>query len=140
MKKIICLCLIGVLVLALTGCASEGIGEMPDNSQLTKNSYIEQYEGLISGTELKSLVKRIKTYNENDLVPNDIVINDLSEIGIKNESGDYDASNVRTSAKFEVTLEYDNDGWVTTVNVSEVKENTSGDTSLNISGEVSGEQ
>ena len=103
---LIAVALVGVgvyLYSSAAGMMNSGVNELASADMMTKNSKIELYEGQITGSELKTLFRQLKTYNAKDIFPTDLSITGVAE------------SAVRTSANYKITLGYDAQGWVNSI-------------------------
>ena len=104
---LIAVALVGVgvyLYSSATGMMNSGVDELMSADMLTKNAKIEQYEGQITGSELKTLLRSLRAYNNQEIFP--------TELNAGIEIGD-----VRNSANYNVTLDYDDQGWIDTIEV-----------------------
>ena len=76
---LIAVALVGVgvyLYSSAAGMMNSGVNELASADMMTKNSKIELYEGQITGSELKTLFRQLKTYNAKDIFPTDLSITD----------------------------------------------------------------
>ena len=94
----------------------------PIVDMLKMNGRIEQYSGKINGNDLKLLIRVINAYNANQMYPTDLIINDSSNARITLvNSRQYSGDNIVDSNLYEISLEYGEDGFITEINVSDIK-------------------
>lgn len=82
-----------------------------------KNSEFEAYEdSAVKGSEIKTLIRKVKAFNKQGVFPN----------GIKINSGDVDSinvGNISNGSTHVVTMHYDNDGYVCNIEVTNLTNN-----------------
>ena len=108
---LIAVALVGVgvyLYSSAAGMMNSGVNELASADMMTKNSKIELYEGQITGSELKTLFRQLKTYNAKDIFPTDLTISGVAE------------ADVRASANYKITLGYDTEGWVKSITAAKL--------------------
>lgn len=131
MKKLILL--VAILCLVLAGCSNEielykESHEIVTDQDVVQNisaaniailnSNFEMYEGTIKGIELKTLIRKLNTYNTADMYPTKLVINDFSNSNITLENGEYSSDGVKNANNYEISLEYAENGIVTGININ----------------------
>ena len=117
---LIAVALVGVGVYmfqSASGTVNQG-DEIIDASRIeTINAGIEQFEGKIRGSELKTLIRRVNSYNENDIFPEPL---ELTGNGVKEsttKAGFYEQDSIIDSKDYTVELEYSN-AWVKKIKVT----------------------
>ena len=108
---LIAVALVGVgvyLYSSASGMMNSGVEELISADMITKNAKIEQYEGIISGSELKTLMRTVDVYNRQDIFPETLTV-----------SGD--TTSIKNAARYQITINYDpNTGWVEGVSVDQL--------------------
>ena len=120
---LIAVALVGVgvyLYSSAAGMMNSGVDELASADMLTKNSKIELYDGVISGSELQTLMRQLNSYNANDLFPTDLIINGdmVTATGDQMKTN----TNFKKAANYKIELEYDSNGWINKITAT--KQNT----------------
>ena len=113
---LIAVALVGVgvyLYQSAAGTVSSGVDQLTAADMETKNSSIEQFEGEIKGSDLKQLVRKVNTYNANNVFPEELLITGSTITG----SGDQHKTTTTNSAKYKVSLTYSN-GWIKNISIT----------------------
>ena len=113
---LIAVALVGVgvyLYQSAAGTVGTGVDQLNAASMETKNAMIEQYEGRIKGSDLKQLIRRVNTYNENNVFPDGLTFD-----GLTPTSGDYSTSGITNSKEYNISLQY-SAGWVSIIKVDD---------------------
>lgn len=119
---LIAVALVGVgvyLYSSAAGMMNSGVSELASADMMTKNSKIELYEGTVTGTELKALMRTLNSYNENDVFPAPVTIT-CAQVTVNATTGLMTDNSIGRSTKYTVTLGYDNAGWVNAVTATKV--------------------
>ena len=99
---------------------NDGTRQVDASQMLMLNQEIEKFEGKIKGSEVKQLIRLINADNANEVYPNDLVIKTGSGDWDKDANDDFkaDSATVRDSTNYDVTIQYDTDGWVSGVTIN----------------------
>ena len=114
---LIAVALVGVgvyLYQSAAGTVGTGVDQLNAASMETKNSMIEQYEGKIKGSDLKQLIRRVNTYNENNVFPDGLTFAGGEKPS--ETSGEYSTSGITNSKEYDISLNYVA-GWVSVISV-----------------------
>ena len=116
-------------VLGLSGCdrfigGGQDLYGVPSvESIINKNREVENYCGnKVKGSEVKTLIKIINMSNNQDYFPKDLIIKDTSNANITLSGDEYVFDDSMLSKRFEVSVEYGEDGYVTEVHIENSSE------------------
>ena len=101
------------LVSIISNPADSAVTLIDTQDVLTKNRQIEQYCGTsVKGSEVRTLLRTLETMNARDYFPDDIV-----PTGAVTDTDAASVNSINASARYTVTVTYDTDGFVDSVNI-----------------------
>ena len=118
---LIAVALVGVgvyLYQSAAGTVGTGVDQLNAASMETKNAMIEQYEGDIKGSDLKQLVRRINSYNESDVFPQDLEFESTGSTISKDASTGRYSCSANNSAIYKVEISTYTNGYAHKLKVS----------------------
>ncbi len=117
---LIAVALVGVgvyLYQSAVGTVGTGVDALNAADMQTKNSAIEQFEGdNVSGTDVKQLIRKVNTYNQNNVFPEELTIT-MSGLDKVNNNYKITSTVPRASGRYKVVLSYNN-GYVNTITIT----------------------
>lgn len=95
------------------GKVNDGTRRIDASQMLMLNSEIEKYKGRIKGSEVNQLIRLVNAYNKQEVFPADLEMTGVSGDVTNGYKDDF-----RASENLNVSVTYDNDGWVSKIGVA----------------------